>query len=79
MYSRGQCIIACPVDALSEKPHIDRVKEALADENKHVIVAIAPSVRTALGERLKNGLWSRCKRKNLCRFKKVRLSIRCLI
>ena len=51
----GQCIIACPVDALSEKPHIDRVKEALADENKHVIVAIAPSVRTALGERLKMG------------------------
>ena len=51
----GQCIIACPVDALSEKPHIDRVKEALADENKHVIVAIAPSVRTALVERLKMG------------------------
>ncbi|GFP76902.1 ferredoxin hydrogenase [Clostridium fungisolvens] len=46
----GQCIIACPVDALSEKLHIDRVKEALADPEKHVIVAMAPSVRTSLGE-----------------------------
>ncbi|WP_238885007.1 ferredoxin hydrogenase [Clostridium sp. YIM B02551] len=46
----GQCVIACPVDALSEKSHIDRVKEAIADPNKHVIVAMAPSVRTAMGE-----------------------------
>ncbi|GKX68599.1 ferredoxin hydrogenase [Inconstantimicrobium mannanitabidum] len=46
----GQCINACPVDALSEKLHIDRVKTALADPEKHVIVAMAPSVRAALGE-----------------------------
>lgn len=51
----GQCVVACPVDALSEKTHIDRVKEALADENKHVIVAMAPSVRTAMGEMFKMG------------------------
>lgn len=51
----GQCVIACPVAALQEKSHIDRVKEALADENKHVIVAIAPSVRTAMGEAFKMG------------------------
>ena len=46
----GQCIIACPVDALSEKLHIDRVKEALNDPEKHVIVAMAPSVRASAGE-----------------------------
>lgn len=46
----GQCVIACPVDALKEKSHIDRVEEALNDPNKHVIVAMAPSVRTAMGE-----------------------------
>lgn len=46
----GQCIVSCPVDALSEKLHIDRVKEALNDPEKHVIVAIAPSVRTSMGE-----------------------------
>lgn len=46
----GQCVAACPVGALQEKSHADRVKEALADPEKHVLVAIAPAVRTALGE-----------------------------
>lgn len=46
----GQCVIACPVAALKEQPHIERVKEALNDPNKHVIVAMAPSIRTAMGE-----------------------------
>ena len=51
----GQCVAACPVDALSEKSHMDRVKDALEDEEKHVIVAMAPSVRTAMGELFKMG------------------------
>ncbi len=51
----GQCVVTCPVGALYEKTHLDRVKEALKDKNKHVIVAIAPSVRTALGEEFKMG------------------------
>jgi NADH-quinone oxidoreductase subunit G len=51
----GQCVAACPVAALTEKSHIDRVKEALADEEKHVLVAMAPSVRTAMGELFKMG------------------------
>ena len=51
----GQCVAACPVDALSEKSHMDRVKEALENEEKHVIVAMAPSVRTAMGELFKMG------------------------
>lgn len=51
----GQCVIACPVDALSEKSHMDRVKSALEDPKKHVIVAMAPSIRTAMGELFKMG------------------------
>lgn len=51
----GQCVVACPVAALQEKSHIDRVKEALQDEEKHVIVAMAPAVRTAMGELFKMG------------------------
>lgn len=51
----GQCVAACPVAALNEKPHIDRVKEALEDPNKHVIVAMAPAVRTSMGELFKMG------------------------
>ena len=46
----GQCIIACPVGALREKDDTDRVWEALADEEKHVVVQTAPAVRVALGE-----------------------------
>lgn len=46
----GQCVVACPVGALTEKSHIDRVKEALNDPDKHVIVAMAPAVRTSIGE-----------------------------
>ncbi|MGL4741462.1 MAG: [FeFe] hydrogenase, group A [Sarcina sp.] len=49
----GQCVIACPVDALKEKSHIDRVKCALEDEDKHVIVAMAPAVRSSIGELFK--------------------------
>ncbi|MGL5069610.1 MAG: ferredoxin hydrogenase [Sarcina sp.] len=46
----GQCLIACPVNCLQEKSHIARVKTALADEKKHVIVAMAPAVRASMGE-----------------------------
>lgn len=51
----GQCVAACPVGALNEKSNMDRVKEALADPNKHVIVAMAPAVRTAMGELFRMG------------------------
>ena len=51
----GQCIAACPVGALNEKSHIDRVKEALEDSEKHVVVAMAPAVRTAMGELFRMG------------------------
>ncbi|MFL0168014.1 MULTISPECIES: ferredoxin hydrogenase [Clostridium] len=51
----GQCVAACPVAVLSEKTHMDRVKDALGDPNKHVIVAIAPSIRASIGEMFKLG------------------------
>ena len=46
----GQCVTACPVDAIYEKSHIERVKNALEDPEKHVIVAMAPAVRASIGE-----------------------------
>ncbi|SJZ48350.1 NADH-dependent [FeFe] hydrogenase, group A6 [Garciella nitratireducens] len=46
----GQCIVNCPVGALKEKDDTQRVWDALADENKHVLVQTAPAVRAALGE-----------------------------
>lgn len=52
----GQCVIACPVAALIEQPHIEKVKAALADPKKHVIVAMAPAVRTAMGELFNMGM-----------------------
>lgn len=46
----GQCINVCPVGAIYEKSDIENVLEAIEDENKHVIVQIAPAVRVSVGE-----------------------------
>ena len=46
----GQCIAACPVGALKEKDSTEAVWDAIADNNKYVIVQTAPAVRAALGE-----------------------------
>ncbi|KGM96098.1 ferredoxin [Clostridium novyi A str. 4552] len=51
----GQCVNICPVAALSETPHINKVLEALNNPKKHVIVAIAPSVRASIGEAFNMG------------------------
>ena len=48
--SCGQCIVACPTGALSEKDDTAQVLAALADPTKHVVVGPAPSVRVTLGE-----------------------------
>jgi len=46
----GQCVIHCPTGALTERRYYDEVWDALGDENKHVIINTAPSVRVGLGE-----------------------------
>ena len=48
--SCGQCIVACPTGALSEKDDTDKVLAAINDPTKHVVVQTAPAVRAALGE-----------------------------
>ena len=50
----GQCIEACPVGALYEQDDTAKVFAALADPTKHVVISIAPSVRTAIGEAFGN-------------------------
>lgn len=46
----GQCIMACPVGALSEVDNTRQVITAISNPKKTVIVQTAPAVRVALGE-----------------------------
>lgn len=46
----GQCVVNCPTGALVERDDTAAVMEALADPEKHVVIAPAPSVRAGLGE-----------------------------
>ncbi|WP_368293916.1 NADH-dependent [FeFe] hydrogenase, group A6 [Dehalobacter sp. TBBPA1] len=46
----GQCALVCPVGAIHERDDTDRVWEALADRQKHVVVQVAPAVRVSLAE-----------------------------
>ncbi len=46
----GQCITVCPVGALREKSDIEKVWDALSNEDLHVVVQTAPAIRAALGE-----------------------------
>ena len=48
--SCGQCIVACPTGALSERDDTGKVWAALDDPDKVVIVNTAPSIRATLGE-----------------------------
>lgn len=48
----GQCITHCPVGALRERDDTEKVWSAIADQNKTVVVQVAPAVRTAWGEEL---------------------------
>lgn len=46
----GQCIKVCPVGAIYEKNDTEKVLDAIEDEERHVIVQIAPAVRVSVGE-----------------------------
>ena len=46
----GQCIVHCPVGALSEVDDTAKVMAAINDPTKHVAICTAPSVRAGLGE-----------------------------
>lgn len=46
----GQCIVSCPVGALTEKSQEDKVWDAIADPTKKVIFYTAPSIKATLGE-----------------------------
>lgn len=46
----GQCVAVCPVGALTELSHTNRLINDLANPSKTVIVQTAPAVRAALGE-----------------------------
>jgi len=46
----GQCAAVCPVGAIVEQSHVQRVWDALEDPKKTVVVQTAPAVRAALGE-----------------------------
>lgn len=46
----GQCVAVCPTGALMEVENYSEIWPLLEDENKCVVVQIAPAVRVALGE-----------------------------
>lgn len=67
----GQCIEACPVGALYEHDDTDKVFAALADPSKHVVISIAPSVRTAIGEAFGNPIGTDTEGKMVAATKKL--------
>ena len=46
----GQCVIHCPVGALTEKSNVKELKEALNDPKKHIVIQTAPATRATIGE-----------------------------
>ncbi len=46
----GQCIMNCPVAAINEKNEVKKIVDVLKKKDKHIIIQIAPSVRSSIGE-----------------------------
>jgi NADP-reducing hydrogenase subunit HndD len=67
----GQCILNCPVGALSEKEEIHEVIDALNNPYKHVIVQTAPAVRASLGEEFGYPIGTRITGKMVAALKRI--------
>ncbi|HOJ09854.1 MAG TPA: NADH-dependent [FeFe] hydrogenase, group A6 [Clostridiales bacterium] len=67
----GQCINVCPVGALREKDDTEKVWQALANKDLHVIVQTAPAVRVALGEEFGMPIGSRVTGKMVSALKRL--------
>jgi len=59
----GQCTVACPMSAIREQRHTEKVIKILKDPKKFVIVQTAPSVRVSIGESFKMGYGINCEGK----------------
>ncbi|MBP7176640.1 MAG: [FeFe] hydrogenase, group A [Thermoclostridium sp.] len=70
----GQCINVCPVGALREKDDTDKVWEAIANPDLHVVVQTAPAVRVAIGEEFGNPIGTRCTGKMVAALKRLGFS-----
>jgi iron-only hydrogenase group A len=46
----GQCVLACPVGALSERSSVEEVVEVLQDNGKFMVAQVAPAIRVSLGD-----------------------------
>lgn len=46
----GQCIMACPTGAITEKEYINEVWDVVEDPDRHVVVQTAPAIQVTLGE-----------------------------
>ncbi len=46
----GQCVAVCPTAALTEVNHTHQVWREIHNEDRHVVVQVAPSIRVAIGE-----------------------------
>ena len=46
----GQCTLWCPTGAIAERPALQEVEAALADDGKYVVVQTAPATKVSLGE-----------------------------
>lgn len=67
----GQCINVCPVGALREKDNIDKVWDAIANPELHVVVQTAPAVRVAIGEEFGLPIGTRCTGKMVAALKRL--------
>lgn len=46
----GQCVLSCPVGALSERSSLEEVIEVLQENGKYLVAGVAPAIRVSLGD-----------------------------